>query len=64
MVIKPLSLDDPEHWRRRAIEIRTIVSGTIDLVSQAILLRIAADFDRLAEIADKRERQRRGRQGE
>ncbi len=60
MAIKPLWLDDPEHWRRRAIEIRTIASGPIDLISQAILLRIAADYDTLTEITDERERHKRG----
>jgi len=47
-------LTNPDHWRKRAEECRTI-ADTIryDDVSKQRLLRIAAEYDRMAEHAER-----------
>ena len=40
------------HWRMRAEEMRTIAEENRDSTARAMMLRIAADYDRLAEPAD------------
>jgi hypothetical protein len=49
-------LDDPEHWRGRAEEARSIAEQLTDPESKRTMLRIAGDYERLAEPADLRAR--------
>jgi hypothetical protein len=44
-------LDDPEHWRQRAEESRLIDEQLDDPVARAAMLRIDADYERIAEQA-------------
>jgi hypothetical protein len=50
----PSFINDPEHWRSRAREARAIAEQMIDADSRSAMLRIADDYDRLAERAAQR----------
>ena len=45
-------ISDPEHWRFRAEEARTVVDQTHE-ESRTIMRRIANDYDRLAKLAEE-----------
>ena len=47
-------LDDPEHWRHRAEEARLLSQKLNDPIAKAAMLRIAKDYEQLAEQAQKR----------
>jgi hypothetical protein len=47
-------IDDPVHWRRRAEEARTIADQMSDSPSKDAMLRIAKDYEHLAERAEER----------
>jgi len=46
-------INDPEHWRSRAEEARTLADQMNDETSKQMMLRIAADYERLAERAEE-----------
>jgi hypothetical protein len=43
--------NDAKHWRERAEEARRIAAQFTDLESRKLMLKVAADYDRLAERA-------------
>jgi hypothetical protein len=44
-------IHDPAHWRLRAAKLRATATGPIAAEAKEALLKIAADYDRLAECA-------------
>ena len=45
------SFNDPEHWRNRAERARSLANQMSDEAFKQMMLRTAADYDRLAERA-------------
>jgi hypothetical protein len=50
----PNPIDDPQHWRKRAKEVRTLAGSVGDPETRATLLQIAEDYERLAKQAERR----------
>jgi hypothetical protein len=48
--------NDPEHWRKRAEDMRTLANEIKDPLSKQTMLKIAEDYDRLAKRAEARAR--------
>jgi hypothetical protein len=42
---------DPQHWRDRAAEMRVIANIAHDIDTSRIMLKLAADYEKLAERA-------------
>jgi len=47
-------LDDPKHWLERAEEARSLADQLSDPESRRMMLRIAEDYERLANHARRR----------
>jgi hypothetical protein len=47
-------INDPAHWRQRAEEARTVAEQMNEPQSKEAMLRIAKDYERLAERAAQR----------
>ena len=47
-------LNDPEHWRKRADEARSLAYGMKDEISKQMTLQIADDYEHLAKRAEQR----------
>jgi len=54
-------LDDPAHWRSRALDIRRLADASTDVVYRTKLQKIAASYDLLAVRALERLGLRPGR---
>ena len=51
-------IDDPDFWRFRAEEVRSIADDTKVVEAKAIMTRIAADYERIAKLVEQRLRER------
>ena len=49
-----IPINDPHHWRQRAEEARTAADQLTDEKSKKAMLRIAKDYEMLAERAERR----------
>jgi hypothetical protein len=47
-------VNDSKHWRDRAAEMRVLSTMMKDTDTQAIMVRLADDYDKLADRADLR----------
>ena len=45
---------DPDHWHGRAKEVRALAEQMSDPAARAAMLRIAGDYERIAEHAEQR----------
>jgi hypothetical protein len=49
-------VNDPEHWRGRAQEMRRLAEDIKDAETKEMMLRIARDYENLAVRAEERSR--------
>ena len=47
-------INDPQHWRDRAEEMRSLAAEMTNEQTQKSMLRIANDYDKLAQRAEER----------
>jgi hypothetical protein len=50
----PSLYNDSDHWRERAQQMRLVAHGIADAKARSIMLRIAQDYEKLAERAELR----------
>jgi hypothetical protein len=48
------SLNDAKHWRDRAAEMRVLSADMKDFEARTLMLKLANDYDKLADRADVR----------
>jgi hypothetical protein len=48
------ALNDAKHWRDRAAEMRALSLSMDDVEAQRTMLRLASDYDKLADRAEDR----------
>jgi hypothetical protein len=53
-VLQAHYINDPEHWRRRAVEMRVLAENATDVSARETMLRIAEDYEELARRAQNR----------
>jgi predicted dienelactone hydrolase len=49
-------VDDPKHWRNRATDMRALLDAITDLDTKSKVLRLADDYETLADRAEERTR--------
>ena len=54
MRINPNPVNNPKHWRSRAVEMRALAIVMKDVETQAIMARLADEYDKLADRAQAR----------
>jgi hypothetical protein len=52
--VRPSIANNPDHWRKRAEEMRMLANEIKDTLSKETMLRIADDYERLAKRAKER----------
>jgi hypothetical protein len=48
------TINDPQHWRLLAEEMRTLAEDVKDKIAREMMVRIASDYDKLAKRAQER----------
>ena len=56
-------IDNPAHWIARAEEVRAVADDMQDPESKRMLLKIAEDYDTIAERAQRRLNEKAAREG-
>jgi len=54
-MVRPGSVTDPKHWYDRAAAMR-VLAEEMPVETKTIMLRLAADYDKLADRAEERRR--------
>jgi hypothetical protein len=58
--VAKVPINDPKHWRQRAEEARVHAEDIFDPEAKKTMLRIAEDYEKLAERAEQRLREAGG----
>jgi hypothetical protein len=52
--VVPKSINDPKHWYERAAEMRALAEEMREIETGATMLKLADDYDKLADRAAQR----------